>query len=140
MNPENIEYIVAVQCHIVKERCSGYFCEKAFNERAGGFEPYPAENKIRYISFTCGGCCGIATLRKLHNFVKNAAKHEGISKDKISVHLSSCITKDNYHSSRCVHIDVIKEQINKEGLNCVEDTKISLKAEARRKEGVYKTY
>ena len=25
------DYVAIVQCHIVKERCSGYNCERAFN-------------------------------------------------------------------------------------------------------------
>ena len=44
------EYIIVVQCHIVKERCSGYLCGFAFEEKTGGFKDYPKENKIRYLS------------------------------------------------------------------------------------------
>lgn len=36
------EYLVIVQCHLVMPRCSGYFCEKAFRERLGGFAGYMA--------------------------------------------------------------------------------------------------
>jgi hypothetical protein len=38
---DNKDYIAIVQCHIVKERCSGYFCERAFHHRLGGFAVYP---------------------------------------------------------------------------------------------------
>jgi len=135
---ENKEYIIVIQCHIVKERCSGYFCEKSFNERAGGFAVYPKDRPFRALYMTCGGCCGKAVLRKLRNLTKNAKKHEGISRDKIVVQLSSCITKDNYHSSRCMHTEYIKEQVKRAGLDCAEDTRISERAEKRRREGFYK--
>jgi predicted metal-binding protein len=95
------EYIVVVQCDIVKERCSGYYCEKAYNERIGGFSHY--------------------------------------SKEKIVVHLSSCITKNNYHGLPCPHIDYMKTLIGKKlGLDICEDTSISPTSEKRRKEGIYK--
>jgi len=45
VNVKEKDYIVIVQCHIVKERCPGYFCEKAFNERTGGF-PFTQRIKI----------------------------------------------------------------------------------------------
>jgi hypothetical protein len=35
---DSFDYLVVVQCDIVMERCSGYFCEKAFDERSGVFE------------------------------------------------------------------------------------------------------
>ncbi|MCP4650485.1 MAG: CGGC domain-containing protein, partial [PVC group bacterium] len=38
---KKIKYIVVVQCHIVKERCSGYLCEYAFSKRTGSFSKYP---------------------------------------------------------------------------------------------------
>ena len=60
---KNKDYIVVVQCHIVKERCSGYYCEKAFNERTGGFADYPREKSYRIMNMTCGGCCGRAVHR-----------------------------------------------------------------------------
>ena len=59
------DYIAIVQCHLVKQRCSGYFCEKAFHERTGGFAAYPPDKAYRTIYLTCGGCCGRALHRKL---------------------------------------------------------------------------
>jgi len=41
------DYIAVVQCDIVKERCSGYYCEKAFHERTGGFAAYPKDRAGR---------------------------------------------------------------------------------------------
>jgi hypothetical protein len=40
------DYLVIVQCHIVKERCPGYLCEKAFYERTGGFADYRQDTVI----------------------------------------------------------------------------------------------
>ena len=131
------DYIVVVQCHTVKERCAGYFCEKAFHERTGGFADYPKEKPYRFLTLTCGGCSGKATLRKLTNLLRCLKKHEGIERDRVVVHLSSCITKDNFHSPRCLFADYIKTLVARVGLDCREDTHISPVAEKRRKEGVY---
>lgn len=133
------DYIAIVQCHIVKERCSGYNCERAFNERTGGFSAYPKDKTYRMLNLTCGGCCGRAVQRKLSNLVRRIKKMEGIEKNRIVVHLSSCITKDNFHSSPCPHIDYLKGLIAKLGLDVCEDTFIDEKSEKRRKEGLYST-
>jgi len=131
-------YIVVVQCHIVKERCSGYFCERAFTERTGGFSDYPQEQKLRFLPLTCGGCCGRAVHRKLSDVLKYSKKKEKIDKDEIVVHLSSCITKDNYHGPPCPHKGYLASMIaEKLGLDMKEDTSISKTAEKRREEGVY---
>ena len=75
------DYIVIVQCHIVKERCSGYMCERAFHERTGGFVNYPADKAYRTLYLTCGGCCGRALHRKLNNLIHKSKNKEGIEKD-----------------------------------------------------------
>ena len=131
------DYVAIVQCHIVKERCSGYNCESAFNERTGGFSNYPGGKSYRMLNLTCGGCCGRAVQRKLSNLVRRIKKSEGISKERIAVQLASCLTKDNYHSSPCPHLDYIKGLIAKLGLDICEDTYINEKSEKRRKEGRY---
>ena len=130
-------YIAVVQCYIVKQRCSGYFCEKAFNERIGGFSDYPRDKEYRILYLTCGGCCGRATHRKLSHLLHKIKKKEGIDKEKIVVQLSSCITKDNYHGPICPHIDYLKKLIGKLGLDVREDTSIDDTAEKRRKTGLY---
>ena len=132
------EYIVIVQCYIVKQRCSGYNCEKAFHHRIGGFERYPKDKAFRTLYMTCGGCCGRATHRKLGNLAKQIKKKEGVDKDKIVVHLSSCITKESYHGSPCPHLSYLNELIGQLGLDVIQDTAISEKAEQRRKKGVYR--
>lgn len=134
----NKEYVAIVQCHIVKERCSGYGCENAFHERTGGFSAYPGDKSYRMLNLTCGGCCGRAVQRKLSNLCRRIKKKEGIGKDKIVVQLASCLTKDNFHSSPCPHLDYIKGLIAKLGLDVCEDTYIDEKSEKRRKEGLYR--
>jgi len=131
------DYVVIVQCHIVKQRCSGYYCEKAFTERTGGFADYPADKTYRKLNITCGGCCGRAVHRKLTNLVRRIDKEERVGKDRIVVQLSSCITKDNYHATPCPHLDYLKGLIAKIGLDVLQDTQISQKARQRREAGLY---
>ena len=133
----NKDYVVIVQCHIVKERCSGYNCENAFHERNGGFTAYPADKSYRMLNLTCGGCCGRAVQRKLSNLVRRIRKNEGIGKDKIVVQLASCLTKDNFHSSPCPHLEYIRGLIAKLALDVCDDTFVNETSEKRRKEGVY---
>ena len=131
------DYVAIVQCHIVMERCSGYNCERAFSERTGGFSHYPEDKVFRVLNITCGGCCGRAVQRKLSNLTRRIKKHEQIEKDRIVVQLASCLTKDNFHSSPCPHLDYIKSLIAKLGLDICEDTFIDEKSQKRRKEGRY---
>ena len=131
------DYLVVVQCHIVKERCSGYFCEKAFHERTGGFRDYPPGRPPRMLSITCGGCCGRAVHRKLGNLLRQIKKREGVEKDRVVVQLSTCITKDNYHGPPCPNLPYLRALIAKLGVDVRDDTTISETAERRRKEGIY---
>jgi predicted metal-binding protein len=133
------EYLVIVQCDIVKERCPGFLCEKAWHERTGGFADYPADKAYRVIHLTCGGCCGRALHRKLTQLKRSLKKHDGIEKDKIVVQLSSCITRDSYHATPCPHKDYIKALIEKIGLDYRENTVIDEKTEKRRAEGMYQS-
>lgn len=131
-------YIIIVQCHIVKERCSGYFCEKSYFERSGGFSIYPSNPSIRMLNMTCGGCCGRAVHRKLTDFLRSIEKKEKITREKIVVHLSSCIVKDNFHGPKCPHLDYLKEMITgKHKLDIVEGTRISELSSSRREQGIY---
>ena len=131
------DYVVVVQCQIVKERCSGYYCEKAFHERTGGFADYPKDKAYRYLNLTCGGCCGRALHRKLVNLKNQLKKREGIDKDRIVVQLSTCITKDNYHGPPCPTLDYLRALIARVGIDVRDDTNISSLAEKRRQEGTY---
>ncbi|MBM4030648.1 MAG: CGGC domain-containing protein [Planctomycetes bacterium] len=132
------DYVAVVQCHIVKERCSGYFCEKAFNERTGGFAAYPKDKAYRTLYLTCGGCCGRAVQRKLSHLARKIKQREDIGKDRIVVQLSSCITKDNFHAPPCPNLDYLKALIARLRLDVREDTAVSELAEKRRAESVYK--
>lgn len=132
------KYIVVVQCDIVMERCSGYLCEKAFHDRAGGFSDYPKDGEYRTLYMTCGGCCGRAVMRKLNDLTRTIEKDEKVPKEHIVVHLSSCITKDNYHAPPCPHLDYIKTLINdKLSLDIVEATHISSQSSELREKGLY---
>jgi len=131
------EYVAVVLCEIVTERCSGYFCEKALRERSGGFAGYPAEKTYRYITLTCGGCCGRALQRKLVHLSSQLQKNEDIEKDGIVVQLSSCITKESHHGPACPHLGYLKTLIARLDLDVMEDTHISAKSEALRDAGVY---
>ena len=71
------DYIAVVQCHLVKQRCSGYFCEKSFNERTGGFSGYAPDRSYRTLHLTCGGCCGRPLHRKLSNLMHKIKEKEG---------------------------------------------------------------
>ena len=137
MNLAEQYYVVVLQCHIVKEQCPGYLCEKAFHERSGGFADYPKDRAYRFLNLTCGGCCGQATHRKLGNLLRKLEKKEGIGRDRVVVQLSSCITKHNHHSPRCPHTDYLLQILRQLNLDCREDTVISELSERRRREGFY---
>ncbi len=134
---EEKDYIAIVQCHLVKQRCSGYHCEKAFYERQGGFSTYSSEKSYRTLYLTCGGCCGLPLQRKLSNLIGKIKAREGVNRDRIIVQLSSCITKENYHGLPCPHLSYLKDLIGKLGLDVSEDTYISQTAEKRRIAGIY---
>lgn len=133
------EYVVIVQCDIVKQRCPGYLCEKAFRERTGGFADYPTDKDFRVINITCGGCCGRALHRKLSLLKRSLRDKEQIDKDKIIVQFSSCIVKDNFHAPPCPHVDYLKALVDKLGIDHLDGTKISKTAERLRKVGKYQS-
>ncbi|SKC36555.1 CGGC domain-containing protein [Maledivibacter halophilus] len=133
------KYIVIVQCDIAHRRCSGFACSNAFYNKEGMFDIY--NNNTKYISFTCGGCCGKGIAAKLEHFSKKLKRKTDINKNEVVIHLSSCIVTDNHHYDRCPHIDYIKDIILKKGYkNLVEGSYISDNAEMKRKQGVYTSY
>ena len=138
MDVKDIKYVVVIQCHIVKERCSGYYCEYAFSYRNGAFECYSSDSNLRILTMTCGGCCGKAVHRKLTNLLRQMKKKENIKKENIIVHLSSCIAFESYHGNECPHKDYIKSLIGKIGLEIKEGSRISEITEKRREKGIYK--
>ena len=132
-----IKLIAVVQCHLVSQRCPGYFCDRAFVNRSGGFARLDLAPDVRKLSFTCGGCCGRALHRKLVLIKQKALKHDAIASEEILVKLASCISKDNYHGLVCPHLAYLKKLIAKAGLPFSCHTAISSKAEKRRQEGIY---
>ena len=131
------KFIAVVQCHLVKQRCSGYLCERAFHQRLGGFERYPAAAPLRSMHLTCGGCCGRPVQRKLANLLRQINKREGIERDQVVVQLSSCITKDNHHGPPCPHLDYLETLIGKLGVDVVRGTVVSKKSAQLRAAGCY---
>ncbi len=131
------DYVVILQCHIVKERCPGYLCEKAFHERTGGFSDYPRDKSYRTLNMTCGGCCGQATHRKVASLLRKLEKQEEISRDRVVVQLSTCITQHNHHSPPCPHLDYLLELLAHLKVDVRRDTRISPLAEERRASGWY---
>ncbi len=130
--------VVVVQCdQVVHEVCPGFLCEHAFSARTGGFAVYPAEQKLRYMTISCGGCPGRGTLRKLINLKTNLKKREKTGPEAVMVHLSTCITRSSHHGPRCPHIDYIKGQVDRAGFDWLEDSRISGLSEKRRQEGMY---
>jgi predicted metal-binding protein len=129
--------VVTVQCSIVKERCSGYYCLKDFNARGGFFTDYSADADIQFLTVECGGCCGKRVMRKLSNLKKMLKPTDIAFPDDVVVHLSSCICKDNYHSTPCPHVDYIRMLITRHGLEIRDGSSMSKTSEKRREEGVY---
>lgn len=139
VNWKEKDYLVVVQCHIVKERCPGYLCEKAFYERSGAYADQPAGKPLRRINLTCGGCCGRALHRKLTNLARTIKKKEGIEKRQILIQFSSCMTKDNYHAPPCPHLAYLTTLVARTGLDLLTDTVICETSEKRRQEGLYQS-
>lgn len=133
------KYVLIIQCDIAHNRCSGFACTNSFYERSGAFEKY-GEN-IKYISFTCGGCCGKSVAAKIEHFVRKLTSKTDILKDEVIIHLASCMVTDNTHYDRCPHVDFIKGILAKKGFtNVVEGSYISGGASRKREKGIYKDY
>lgn len=132
------KYVLIIQCDIAHNRCSGFACTNAFYSRESFFAEYGENTK--YISFTCGGCCGKSVAAKLEHFAKKSLKKAELKKDEVVVHLSSCMVTDNHHYDRCPHVDFIKDIVAKKGYSVVEGSYLSLGAERGREKGKYKTY
>lgn len=134
-----VKYVVIIQCDIAHNRCSGFACTNAFYERTGAFKNY--EEGIRYISFTCGGCCGKGVAAKLEHYSNKLKSKTDIKKTEVVIHLSSCMVTDNHHYDRCPHVAYIKQILSKKGFtNIVEGSYISERASRLREKGIYKSY
>ena len=132
------ELVVIIQCDDVSKRCSGFLCMNDFYDRTGKFEFYPDE--VRYMSITCGGCCGNLLTPKLENLGMRLRK-ANINKEDVVIHFASCICSDNSHRQPCPFMNRMKSLLNRKGFNnVVLGTHISQKAEAKRQAGIYKKW
>lgn len=129
--------VVIIQCEQVQKRCSGYNCTHAFYTRDGKFADYPDET--RYMSFTCGGCCGAGLTVKLENLKKRLRRFQEDGQE-IIIHLSSCMVSDNYHKPPCPHLEYIMSLLEKKGFTVVKGTYISKTASKKREAGIYKGF
>ena len=129
--------VVIIQCEQVQKRCSGYNCTHAFYSREGKFVDYPQDT--RYMSFTCGGCCGAGLSVKLENLHKRLRRFQEDGFEVV-VHLSTCMVSDNYHKSPCPHLDYIQNLLAKKGFTVVKGTYISKTATKKREAGIYKAF
>lgn len=134
-----VEYVVIIQCDIALKRCSGFACTNAFYNRDEMFENYT--DNVKYISFSCDGCCGKGVSSKLEHLSRKLKNKTDFNKGDTAIHLSSCMTTDNYHYDRCPHIDYIKSIVVKKGYeNIIEGTYISEGSKKKRKTGIYKDH
>jgi predicted metal-binding protein len=132
-------YVVMIQCDLAHRKCSGFACTDSFYSKEGMFTDY--SNDTKYISFTCGGCCGKSVSAKLSHFYKKLNKVTPTKKEDITIHLASCMVTDNHHYDRCPHVDYIKSIVDKRGFkNIVEGSYISKNATLKREKGIYNTY
>ena len=136
------ELVVIIQCEDVVKRCSGFLCMNDFYERIGKFENYSDKdsNKIRYMTITCGGCCGNLLTPKLENLGMRLKK-ANIDKNNVIIHFASCICSDNSHRQPCPFMNRMKMLLLRKGFNnIVLGTHVSKKAEAKRQAGIYKKW
>ncbi|HWR39249.1 MAG TPA: CGGC domain-containing protein [Patescibacteria group bacterium] len=133
------KYVVIIQCQLAHNRCSGFACTHSFYERTGAFAGYGED--LRYISFTCGGCCGKGIAAKLEHLAKKLKKKTDVTPEQVVIHLASCMTSDNHHYDRCPHVDYIKQMLTKKGFHqVVESSYISGGATKKREQGIYHRY
>ena len=121
--------VVIIQCEDVIKRCSGFLCMNDFYAREGKFAGYP--EGTRYMSISCGGCCGNITV-KLENLSMRLRK---------TFHFASCICSENAHRLPCPFMNRMKALLHHKGFgNIVLGTHISKKAEAKRQAGIYRKW
>lgn len=129
--------VVIIQCDIVSKRCAGYGCMKSFYDRTGPFAAY--DDQTRYMTLTCGGCCGAGIAAKLED-LNHKLKRYGENKDDVVIHLASCICSDNYHRPPCPFRNYIKTIVQRKGFPVVLGSYLLKGAEKKRQEGVYQNW
>ena len=130
------KYALIIQCAIAHNRCSGFACTESFYERSGTFKK--CDENTKYISFTCGGCCGKGVAAKIEHFGKKLSSLGDISRNEVTIHLASCMTTDNHHYDRCPHIEYIKDILQKKGFNnIIEGSYLDVTSTELREAGIY---
>ena len=129
--------IVVIQCDDVTKRCSGFACMNDFYERAGAFANYDSDT--RYMSMTCGGCCGNFITAKFEHLTKKLAKIN-FDKSNVIVHLASCICSENSHRQPCPFMNRMRTLLTRKGYEVKLGSHISKKAQAKRDAGIYKSW
>ena len=130
--------VVVIQCDDVTKRCSGFACMNDFYERTGAFADYPDDN-TRYMSMTCGGCCGNFITAKLEHLTKKL-EQINFAKQDVIVHLASCICSENFHRQPCPFMNRIRDTLTRKGYEVKLGSHISKKAQAKREAGIYKSW
>lgn len=139
MDKKTIKYVAVIQCEKTRRRCSGFACSEAFFDRKCAFNEYEPDTK--YVTMSCGGCCGTAVAGQLEHFGKKLRTVAKIKKSEVAVHLSSCMVTDNRHHDRCPHVDYIKTIAAKNGFeNVIEGSYQSNNTSKKRATGEYKNY
>ncbi len=132
------ELVVIIQCEDVVKRCSGFLCMNDFYDRTGKFTEYP--EGVRYMTMTCGGCCGNLLTPKLENLGMRLRK-AGMNKDDVTFHFASCVCSDNSHRLPCPFMGRMKALLQRKGFtNIVLGSHISQKAQAKRDAGIYRKW
>ena len=138
MIDDSPELVVIIQCDDVVKRCSGFFCMNDFYERTGKFAGYP-EN-TRYMTMTCGGCCGNLLTAKLENLGRRLER-ANLQKSDVVIHFASCVCSDNSHRQPCPFMGRMRNLLNRKGFGkIILGSHVSQKAEAKRKAGIYKNW
>lgn len=139
MDKKSIKYVIAIQCDHSRRRCSGFACSNSFFEKNFAFEGYGEDTK--FITMTCGGCCGTPVAGYMEHFGQKLRAKTDISKSEVAVHLATCVVTDNRHHDRCPHVDYIKQIIRKNGFeNIIEGTFQAEATRRKREAGEYKVY
>lgn len=132
------ELVVIIQCEDVVKRCSGFWCMNDFYERTGKFTDYPEDT--RYMTMTCGGCCGNLLTPKLENLGMRLRK-ANMNKDDVVIHFASCVCSDNSHRLPCPFMNRMKALLQRKGFNnIVLGSHISKKAQEKRDAGIYRKW
>lgn len=130
----DIKAVFVVQCEVSRERCAGGHCALAFHHRRDAFAGYGPD--VIFVPLPCGGCPG-RRVSRLTRLMERLLKKEQIERDRIAVHLASCLVFDSKHYPPCPHVDYIRRILRRRGFAMVDGSFLSEQSAKRRAEGVY---